>query len=248
MALAISSFTPLTADAAGGSTVTITGTQLDTADVFLVGTKQAQVVSKAPTTAVIRVPGQTAGAVKIFAIDNDTDTEVASATNITLTGIAHAPAALTGAAKWGVQVDTSVAQDGSAWTAIMGLTNVKPGLDQNLVDTSTYDDYDLTTGMSWKSQDVTQLGWSLGLTFDRNKYSGSYDPGQEVLRAAHDKGGSASTVHVRWFDRTGGPEAYEGFATVSWEEQGGATTDKSTVQSTVSGKGQRLSIDNPAAP
>lgn len=247
MAPAITSFTPSTADAAGGDQITITGTQLDTVDVFLVGTKQAQVVSQAPTTAVIRVPAQSPGAVKIFAIDNDTDTEVASATNVTITGTIRATAALTGAAKWGFQVDTSPAQDGSSWVTLFGLTNFQPALEQNLVDTSNYDDYDVETNTSWKSQDPTQYGWSCALTFDRNKYSGAYDVAQEALRAASDKGGADAIVHVRWFDRTGGPEAFEGFGTVAWNENGGATTDKSSVQATVNGKGARLSIDNPAA-
>lgn len=248
MALAITSFTPSTADAAGGTQITITGTQLDTADVFLVGTKQAQIVSKAPTTAIIRVPAQAAGAVKIFAVDEDTNTEVASATNVTITGTTGTRGSLTGAAKWGFQVDLSVAQDGSNWGPVQALTNFVPKAPKTSQDTSNYADYDPIKHISWKSQSSTQIGWSLDFTCDRFLFAGVYDPAQEALRVAGVSGGDDEIVHVRWFDRTGGPEAFEGFGSVSaWDEQGGATDAKSTVQGTVMGNGPRLEIDNPVA-
>ncbi|MCX4672406.1 hypothetical protein OG453_38105 [Streptomyces sp. NBC_01381] len=75
-----------------------------------------------------------------------------------------------------------------------------------------------------------------------------FNAAQEKLRLASESFGVASRVHVRYYDREGRDEAYEGRALVTWEPDGGAADDLDTVKVTLTGKGPRKKITNPAAP
>ncbi|SDJ08138.1 hypothetical protein SAMN05444157_1637 [Frankineae bacterium MT45] len=146
------------------------------------------------------------------------------------------------ATKWVLQVDTSLAQDGSIWTPARGMTDFQPGVDQQTQDDSDYD-----AGV-WGSDVATQLKWKLTCKFDRKVATGyAEDPGQLALRAAAVNTGNSSIVSVRWFDRNGGQEAYQGLAVVTWSDDGGNTSAKSSVSVAVSGRGPRNTISNPAA-
>lgn len=249
MALAITSFTPSAASTLGGTEITITGTGLDTVDVILVGTKQAQIVgTSTATNLTFRCPSQPAGTYSIFAEDETNTLTAKSATTITYSVPSNPVKSTSLAAKWKVEVDTSVAQDGSSWTAVGGLTNFQPAIAQTTQDDSDYDDVDDVTGISWGSDVVTQLKWSLVMKLSRKTTTGyTEDPGQAQIRSCYDKSGDDANLHVRWYDRNGGDEAYEGTGLVEWSEDGGDLTQLSSVSVTVMGRGKRLTIDNPAA-
>lgn len=133
-----------------------------------------------------------------------------------------------------------------SWLPIRGVQEFTPGKDDNLEDDSDYD------SDGWTSQTRTGQSWSLAVKVARKQSSGDaggaleYDPGQEVVRAASDKFGIEGTVHVRWYNRNGGDEAYQGRAMAGFADDGGSTTALSTASLTLTGTGAREAIDNPA--
>lgn len=147
------------------------------------------------------------------------------------------------ARKYRLDVDTSSTATPS-WTQVRGISEFTPTIDTTLEDDSDYD------SDGWASQTKTQLAWAIKATVMRKigVDTGAYDPGQEVLRLAGESFGTDGVVHVRWYDREGGDEAYEGYAEVSWAPAGGSTTALSSVAVTLTGKGARLPIANPSAP
>jgi hypothetical protein len=148
------------------------------------------------------------------------------------------------ARKWVLQVDTTPESLTASWVQVKGLAGFTPKLDSTLQDDSDYD------SGGWGSQAKTAMAWSLEVKLVRKYAFGdpsSYDVGQEVIRAAADAFGSDATVHVRWYDREGGPEAYVGYAQVTWSPDGGKTDDLETVTATLTGQGARTPTVNPAA-
>ena len=100
----------------------------------------------------------------------------------------------------------------------------------------------------WGSDVKTMLKWSNVVKLARKMAAGfTEDPGQAVIRAAYDKFGSDGVVRVRWYDRNGTVEAYDGFAQVQWSEDGGDATALSMVSVTLTGQGARNVITNPLA-
>jgi hypothetical protein len=244
MALAITSYTPTTGPTAGGTLCTITGTQLDTVDVVLVGNKQANIVSKTPTALQFYTPSEpAAGNQTVFVVDEDTNTEVAAATPFAYTATASAETLVsTLARKWKMDVDQSAAQDGSGYIPCRAIMDFQPQVSPTMQDDSDYD------SNGWGSDVKTMLKWSNVVKFGRKRgiSAHAFDAGQEVLKAAHDKFGAAGVVRVRWYDRDGGPEAYEGFAQVQWSEDGGNASALDGVSVTLTGQGARTTIVNPA--
>jgi hypothetical protein len=151
------------------------------------------------------------------------------------------------ARKWKVDIVTATSPGPPpvvTWTPVRAIRQVAPGGDPNMEDDSDYD------GDGWTSEVKTAQAWTLELTLIRKVglTSNTYDPGQEKLRLAAFEFGAANIVHVRWYDRNGLPEAYEGFASVSWAEEAGEPTALSTATATLSGQGKRTNITNPTPP
>lgn len=152
-----------------------------------------------------------------------------------------APLVTSLARKWRLDVNTGTTET-PVWVQVRGVTNFTPALTPTLQDTSDYD----TDG--WGSQEKTMLAWNLAITLLRKGADETTpDPGQEALRAKADQFGTAGTAHVRWYDRNGGPEAFEGYSNVSWEPGGGAAADLESVTVNLAGKGARTAITNPEA-
>lgn len=130
----------------------------------------------------------------------------------------------------------------SSWTQVKGVAEFKAPLTPSLEDDSVYDDE------GWGSQTKTALAWTIETKVIRRKSAPGdvYDPGQEALRAASELFGADGQVYVRWYDRDGGVEAYEGYAEVTWTPDGGPNTALETVVVTLTGRGARTVIANPA--
>lgn len=248
MTLAITSFTPTTGPTTGGTRVVITGTGLDAVTNVLFGTHAGSIDTTATNTALsltVIAPGidnSLAGTVKITVIDAATPAEAQSSTNYTYTSVSAPPLTSSPATKWKCDVDSSAGQDGTGYIPVRGITDFQPA-----IATTSQDDSDYDSGV-WGSDAKTQLKWSNVIKLSR-KRAANYieDPGQKVLRLAHDQVGAAGTVRVRWYDRNGhGSEAFEGFAFVEWSDDGGNTTALSTVSVTLMGQGVRTPITNPA--
>jgi hypothetical protein len=143
------------------------------------------------------------------------------------------------ARKWKLDVDIS-----GTFTRVKGLRDFKPVATPDLQDDGVYDDE------GWGSQTKTGLSWTAELTIIRRYLASNdtvYDPGQEQLRVHANSFGAAGVALVRWYDRNGGPEAYQGYCEVGWVDQGGDRTALETAAITLTGKGARTAITNPDA-
>jgi hypothetical protein len=95
---------------------------------------------------------------------------------------------------------------------------------------------------------VTALTWALTATVEHKKYNSAEDVGQAFLRGlATPISGTVNTAHVRWFDRYGGAESYEGWGIPSWVNQGGTSKDTEKIQITIDGQGAPTAPANPYA-
>jgi hypothetical protein len=238
MAIAITGITPATAPTTGGTNHYITGTDLDTVTgVTVGGTAALAFEAQSPTLLRVTVPAGSAGAQNV----------VLAPGSVTLTGglTYSAPTeeqlVSTLARKWKLDVNTGTVAS-PVWTPVRAIGELKTTVESNMEDDSDYD------SDGWASESKTQMKWSLETKVLRKigVTSSNYDPGQEALRQAADKFGSPGTPQVRWYDRDGGPEAYSGFASVSWEPEGGEAKDLDTVTIKLSGQGKRTLITNPA--
>lgn len=239
MAIAISGITPANGPVSGGTPHLITGTDLDdVTGVTIGGTAVPVFTALSPTLMRVTTPAHAAGAVNV----------VLNPGAVTGTGI-FTYEALTGdetlvptlARKWKLDVNTGTVGS-PVWVPVRAIGELKPNTEANMEDDSDYD------SDGWESESKTALKWALEVKVLRKVgvTSGNYDPGQEFLRAAAVQFGSSGTPQIRWYDRDGGPEAYSGFASVSWEPEGGETKDLDTVTIKLSGNGKRTDIANPA--
>lgn len=241
MAYLATSINPNTGNAGGGETVHITGTDLDdTTSVTIGGNAAAFTILNAFLLAVI-VPAHAAGAVNVVVTDGSTPTTLTGA--YTYSAINSAEQLVSTLQKsWKLDVNTGTVNS-PVWTPVRGIGELKDSVDTNLEDDSDYD------SDGWGSDVKTQLKWGLEVKLGRKigVTSEAYDAGQEKLRTAATEFGAAGTVQVRWYDREGGPEAYSGFASVSWEPEGGDSKALKIVTAKLSGNGARTDITNPAA-
>lgn len=130
------------------------------------------------------------------------------------------------------------------WTAVRGRKEFKPNVTPNLEDDSDYD------SGGWGSQTKTQLEWTIEVKLARKVSPTSkttYDTGQEALRTKSRLFGADGVAHIRYYDRDGGAEAYEGYAEVTWVPDGGDTKALELVTVTLTGKGALVEITNPDA-
>ncbi|WP_432164863.1 phage tail tube protein [Streptomyces sp. bgisy031] len=146
--------------------------------------------------------------------------------------------------RWRLQIDMSAAMDGSDWQTVMGVKEFTPPMpDPNIEDASDYE------SEGWNGNEKTSQEWELSVTLNRkiNDQTKVFHPTHEKIRAAAFGWGSGSRAHLRWFDRNGLPEAYEGTGIVKWENSGGEHTDLEQPEITITGDGPMLIIDNPVA-
>lgn len=243
MALGITGVTPATGPTTGQNQVFVTGSDLDTVTTVTVGGSPAVTFAALSKTLMrVTMPAHAAGAAVSIVVGDGTTTQTLAAAYTFAEPTGDEQLVSTLARKFRVEVDTSPDASGT-WIPVRAIGELKPNVDTTLEDDSDYD------SDGWQSQAKTGMAWTLETKLVRKAglTSGNYDPGQEVLRAAANSFGAAGTVHVRWFDRQGGPEAYEGFATVSWAPDGGGSTALDTVTVTLTGQGRRNDIANPAA-
>lgn len=147
------------------------------------------------------------------------------------------------ARRYRVDIDTS-ATSTPTWTQLVGITALTPTVSEaTLQDSSSYD----TDG--WGSQEKTMQRWSLAITANvvKDDDDNTRDPAQEKLRLASTKFGSAARVKVRWYDRDGEPEAYQGIALVQYAPAGGGPDALDSVTFTLTGDGKLNEIVNPEA-
>ncbi|QIM22891.1 hypothetical protein G7075_20070 [Phycicoccus sp. HDW14] len=144
----------------------------------------------------------------------------------------------------GTKVDISA--DGSAnytvvadWVRVRAINSLKPTVDNKMEDDSDFD------SDGW-TRDEDGMGWALELGLLR-KIGVTTKAPTPVRRSSATPPTSSGRLgrRGRWFDRNGGVDAYQGFASASWEPDGGGTTDLDKVSAKLSGQGKRNKITTP---
>jgi hypothetical protein len=147
------------------------------------------------------------------------------------------------ARRFKVDVDTAYPAGPAAWAPLLGMTDFKPAVTPTLQESSDYD------SDGWVGQEKTMQAWAIEATVLRKKdAAGAFPPAQETIRLAEDQFGEDARVHVRWYDRDGGDEAYEGVALVQWARANSGVADLDAATITLTGDGARTLIANPLAP
>jgi len=134
-----------------------------------------------------------------------------------------------------------VSADGTTWLQLKGMTDFNPKIDVNSEDSSTYEND------GWESSERTMLGWGVEATVLRQTEGGVFDPAQELCRSREDQFGAAAQIYVRWYDKTGAPEAHSGVAEVEWNRSKSGVKDLDEAKVSFKGQGARADITNPYA-
>lgn len=147
---------------------------------------------------------------------------------------------------WYLDVDTASNPAAPTWVAVMGISEFTPKISANRENDTDFD------AAGYQSESKTAEKWSLEGKLNRKGLAAdftSYDPGQEFLRLrAIGQMGAANRVHIRYYEmEPSGPrvEAYDGFAGVDWEPDGGKMTDLSIVSFKLIGMGKLNPITHP---
>lgn len=235
MAVTITSYTPTTGPASGGTECTVTGTGLLTVEAVLVGPNEAVIETGATDTQLkFRTPAGAAGAVPVALYDGSTVVE--ASTQFTYTAVPASESVTPSlAGKWALDVRNIGDTD---YTMVRSVTSgVKPSRAY-----TSEDDSDTDSGIDG-SDFITMRKNTFDLTVSRKRgnVSGNYDPGQEILRTNEE---ITKPIEGRVYDRTGGPEAWSFTALVQWSPKGGnKTADQVDVSLLV--QGPRTVIANP---
>lgn len=146
------------------------------------------------------------------------------------------------ARRWRLELDVS-ATEVPDWQLCPGVVDFSWTADPNIEDSSEYEDG------GWAGNTKTGQAFEIVCKFNRKATADStaYSPVHERLRVAAFAWGEASKIPVRWYDRTGLPEAYSGTVLVTWTPQGGEYTALDQVEVTLTGTGPLTEIANPAA-
>jgi hypothetical protein len=152
------------------------------------------------------------------------------------------PAVTALARRWRLEVNVGTGSTPD-WKVCPGVTAFTPAAEPNIEDSSDYD------SDGWAGNTKTGQSWELSTTINRKivDTAKTYNAVHEALRLASFAYGSASLVHVRYMDRNGLPEAYEGHALVTWAPSGGEYTALDQVEVTLTGDGPLKPIENPLA-
>ncbi|MGH3704204.1 MAG: phage tail tube protein [Agromyces sp.] len=139
------------------------------------------------------------------------------------------------------KVDLSTLAAPTAWVNLKGLNDLATPVSPTL---QAADDYDSN---GFASFEKTMQGWIVTAKARRATNAGVFDPAQEMVRLANLQFGDLNRLNIRWYDRNGAPEAYQGIALCGFvpSKTGVADLDEATM--TFTGDGVLAAIANPYA-
>lgn len=146
------------------------------------------------------------------------------------------------ARRW--KMDVNLGDDDVAdWQPMIAITEFQPTFPPNIEESTTYD------SDGWTENEKTLQSWEVAATFNRriNDQTLVFNDVHEALRQTAFGSGSSSKISIRFYDRQGLPEAYQGRCLVEWEDQGGEASALGQVSITLTGDGPLVMIDNPLA-
>lgn len=134
-----------------------------------------------------------------------------------------------------------VSTDATTWIPFKGITDLNP---QETPTLQAADNYD-SNGFS--SFEKTLTGVKVVIKAQRVLTSGgAFDPGQEQVRQTRFQFGTQARIYVRWYDRNGASEAYQGYFLVDWQASKTGVSDIEEISVTLTADGVVSSITNPA--
>lgn len=130
----------------------------------------------------------------------------------------------------------------AGWLKVFGLTDFKSNVNQNLVETSDYDND------GNESYEKTFQGWTAALTVWVRTQTGVLTPSYVKLSSRETLFGDACRIGIRWYDKNGLPEAFQGVGIVQSERGSTGVKDPDQKTFTLQGDGALASITNPFTP
>ncbi|MFY1658578.1 phage tail tube protein [Micromonospora sp. WMMD1274] len=130
------------------------------------------------------------------------------------------------------------------WQPLIGVEDFKPGRTQRKQADEAYDD------AGAERQAITGSSWTIDMKLiHRTGLDGvTFNAVQEHLRVKSEASDALTgEAHVRWFDRSGVGEAWEGRCLVDWVPDGGNGGARDTISVKLNGQGARVAITNPNA-
>lgn len=130
------------------------------------------------------------------------------------------------------------------WQPCPGIEEFKPVRTTRKEKDESYDD------AGAERQAITGSTWSIDIKLIHRTASDgiTFNTVQEYLRTQSEQSNAlAGEVHVRWYDRNGSGEAWDGRCLVDWTPDGGNGGARDTVTVKLMGQGDRASITNPNA-
>lgn len=145
--------------------------------------------------------------------------------------------------KWWLDVNTGT-EAVPIWTPVNGIGDFKPLNAPTIQDASDFDS-------DYGKDEAALIKWGAEFKVKRKvTYADAtiYDPGQEALRAAGNGVLASNRVQIRYYEMVdSGPEveAFKGWVTVDWGEEGGAQDAFDVVAVKLHGQSDRTAITHP---
>lgn len=140
--------------------------------------------------------------------------------------------------RWQVNIGTTAVP---VWATVFGITDFKPTLSPGMQDDSDYE----TDG--WDSSTKTSQGWMIEATILLKGDDSDLTPALIKLRDTAELFGTSGIVEVRWMDKNGLPEAYQGSGFVEYSRANSGNKDLDAATVKITGRGARTKITNPIA-
>ncbi|WP_084546430.1 phage tail tube protein [Glycomyces arizonensis] len=129
--------------------------------------------------------------------------------------------------RWQINMGTAAVED---WQTVVGLQEFTPSTEPTDQEDNDYE------SDGWGGSTRTMLVWGIEGNISHRK-----DTSTHVENAVHAKLRLAATaidpedgvIHMRWFDKNGSVEAYEGYGLITWAPDGGGMADLERVSITV---------------
>lgn len=131
--------------------------------------------------------------------------------------------------KWRWQINTGTASVPN-WETVLGLQEFTPNIEPTDQEDNDYEN------AGWGGSTRTMLVWGLEANISHRKDSTTHveNSVHAFLRLASMEIDSTSgVVHMRFFDKNGSVEAYEGYGLITWAPDGGGVADLERVSITV---------------
>ena len=147
-------------------------------------------------------------------------------------------------ATWWLDVNTGTPES-PTWVAVNGIYDFKGAKETKTTDVSDF------SSDGWSAEQAVGKSWAADCKVWRKpqRVAAQFDPGQEFLRL-HD----GENVEIRYYEMGGDGtstsqvprvEAYQGFVSVGWGEDGGKHDDPRSVSVALKGQGRRNAITHP---